>query len=179
MYGVINCAVKALVLEKFGAQAWRGICQEAGIVDDQWMQHEYYRDEQTVALVVAAAKALDVGADQVLQIYGRYFLKFLKDNAMDKILKIMGKDLPAFLGNLDYLHQHLHDTWKDASFPHFTCSRLTNGDIMLDYQSTRGSLLAPFVQGLVSAVAEEMFHTPIEILKKEEGVFRVSMGLLV
>lgn len=154
MYGVINYSVKALVLEKFGPEAWRGICEEAGVVDDQWIQHEYYRDEQTVALVVAAAKALGVGADQVLEIYGRYFLKFLKDNAMDKILYIMGKDLPDFLGNLDYLHQHLHDTWKDASFPHFTCTRLANGDVDLDYQSSRGNLLAPFVQGLISAVAE-------------------------
>ncbi len=163
MYGVINTGVKALVLERFGPDAWRGICEEAGVVDDEWIQHEYYSDEQTVALAAAAAKALGVGADEVLKLYGAYFLKFLKDSAMDKILHVMGRDLPDFLSNLDYLHQHLHDTWKLASFPHFKCTRLANGDLDLDYQSTRGSLLAPFVQGLVSAVADNFFHTPVEI----------------
>ena len=48
--------------------------------------------------------------DDVLRIYGGYFVKFLKDNSLDKLLYIMGDNLADFLGNLDYLHQHLQDT---------------------------------------------------------------------
>jgi guanylate cyclase soluble subunit beta len=92
--------------------------------------------------------------------------------------KSPGLDESDFLSNLDYLHQHLHDTWELASFPHFSCTRLADGNLHLDYQSTRGSLLAPFVQGLVSAVADELFHTPIEISlasTNEKGArFRIS-----
>ena len=72
-----------------------------------------------------------------------------------------------FLGNLDYLHQHLQETWVNARFPHFKCVLLDNGDLSLIYESTRGSLLAPFVVGLVSAVAEEIFSTPVDISTPE------------
>ena len=76
---------------------------------------------------------------------------------------VAGENLFDFLCNLDYLHQHLQETWVNARFPHFKCVLLDNGDLSLIYESTRGSLLAPFVSGLVSAVAEEIFSTPVDI----------------
>lgn len=42
--------------------------------------------------------------------YGSYFFQYLKDNDLHKLLFIMGETLDEFLGNLDYLHQHLQDT---------------------------------------------------------------------
>ena len=99
MYGVINYSVKTLVLEKFGQDTWTRICAEAGVEDDDFKFHEYHPDGQTVSLVLAASKVLGVEADQVLEIYGEYFLKFLEDEAMDKILHIMGSNLADFLDN--------------------------------------------------------------------------------
>jgi len=39
-----------------------GIKAEAGITNDDFKQHEYYPDEQTVNIVLAAASRLGVGA---------------------------------------------------------------------------------------------------------------------
>jgi len=39
-----------------------GIKAEAGIANDDFKQHEYYPDEQTVNIVLAAASRLGVGA---------------------------------------------------------------------------------------------------------------------
>ena len=54
------------------------------------------------------------------------------------------------------------DTFPSASFPHF---RLTEESeetgFKLHYQSTRGALLAPFVQGLISAVSTELFKSEV------------------
>ena len=163
MYGVINYSVKTLVLEKFGQDTWTRICAEAGVEDDDFKFHEYHPDGQTVSLVLAASKVLGVEADQVLEIYGEYFLKFLEDEAMDKILHIMGSNLADFLDNLDWLHQHLRGTWQDALFPHFRREVRGDGDVDLYYQSGRGSLLAPFIKGLLSAIADKLYHTPVEI----------------
>jgi guanylate cyclase soluble subunit beta len=163
MYGVINYSVKALVLEKFGQETWTRICAEAGVEDDDFKFHDYHPDGQTVSLVLAASKVLGVEADQVLEIYGGYFLKFLEDEAMEKILHIMGSNLADFLDNLDWLHQHLRGTWQNALFPHFRRDVREDGDVDLYYQSSRGSLLAPFIKGLICAIAEQLYHTPVEI----------------
>jgi hypothetical protein len=175
MYGVINMSVRELVLEKFGAPAWEDVLAEAGMSKDlQWVLYENYPDSVTVSIVLAAAAKLGVDADSVLELYGVY---------------IMGSQLKEFLFNLDYLHAHLADTFQGASFPHFhvevrlfqhqliqRCERRTDirvhvqdedgsddAGFKLHYQSTRGSLLAPFVKGLVSTIAKEIFEKDVEI----------------
>ncbi|KAJ1484488.1 hypothetical protein T484DRAFT_1797081 [Baffinella frigidus] len=92
MYGHINNAVRQLVLDKFGKVAWEGI------------------------LVEAAASKLGVGADVVLDMFGAFFLEYLKLHDMDRLLHIMGDNLRSFLYNLDYLHAHLADTFKGVEF---------------------------------------------------------------
>jgi len=46
--------------------------------DTAWVSYEYYPDGVTVELVVSAAKKLGTGADEVLNIFGNYFVKYLK-----------------------------------------------------------------------------------------------------
>ena len=59
-------------------------------------------------------------------------------------------------------HTHTH-RWRDASFPHFRCVSKANGEFDLAYTSKRGSLLMPFVQGLIATISDEMFNTPVDI----------------
>ena len=69
-----------------------GICAEAGVTCDEWVENEYYQDEQTVAIVAAGAKALGVSVGNLdsscaatcfkpkclLDLYHPYFLNTLK-----------------------------------------------------------------------------------------------------
>ena len=89
--------------------------------DTAWVLYDYYPDGITVSLVVAAAGKLGVDAGTVLGIYGGYFVTYLKENSLDKLLYIMGSDLKSFLRNLDYLHAHLQDAFGQV-LPH--CTRL-------------------------------------------------------
>jgi len=57
--------------------------------------------------------------------------------------------------------------WRDASFPHFQCVPKAAGVFDLAYTSKRGSLLMPFVQGLITTVAEELFDTPVDVIIEE------------
>ncbi|KAJ1490873.1 hypothetical protein T484DRAFT_1664823 [Baffinella frigidus] len=154
-----------MVLEKFGTPAWEDILDGAGMPrETAWVSYEYYPDGVTVELVLSAAKKLGAGADDVLQIFGGYFVKYLKDNQLDKLIHIMGDNLKDFLWNLDYLHAHLQDTFPSASFPHFRVEDLGESKgFTLFYQSSRGALLAPFVQGLVKAISMELFKTEVEM----------------
>ena len=43
----------------------KGICAEAGVTNDEWVENEYYKDEQTVAIVAAGAKALGVSVGNI------------------------------------------------------------------------------------------------------------------
>ena len=70
----------------------KGICADAGVTNDEWVENEYYKDEQTVAIVAAGAKALGVSVGNLdsscaatcfkpkclLDLYHPYFLNTLK-----------------------------------------------------------------------------------------------------
>lgn len=65
-----------------------------------------------------------------------------------------------------------------ASFPHFRVEEREGVvGFYLHYHSTRGSLLAPFVKGLVTAVSQELFKQEIEItfeVNDHGAVFHVA-----
>jgi len=182
MLGIIHIAIKTMVVEKFGEEAWPQILARADtFIDDDWEAETKYSDSTTVAIVVAAAEVLGTDVAPVLETFGRYFLSFLKETKYDKLLYVLGGTLKDFLYNLDYLHTHLQLVFPDASFPHFMCRDTSRrpsqdgeapasqktGDLFLSYQSVRGALLVPFVRGLVSVIAEEVFNTPVSIIDME------------
>jgi len=175
MLGLIKTAVRTMVLEKYGEEAWTTILNNAGLpTDREWTADESYEDGEVVSIVVAASELLGAEVDFVLEAFGTFFLSFLKEQNYEKLLSILGRTLKDFLFNLDYLHSHLQTMFPEATFPHFTCNMLPQyegdrrpGDLVLTYQSCRGGLLVPFVRGLVSVIADQLFHTPITLTALE------------
>ena len=96
MYGVINDAVRQLVIDKFGKAAWEGICNAAG-VEESFQLHDYYEDADTVKLVQAAAAALGVEGSAVLELFGEYFAGYLKQRGHDELLGLLGGTIVDFL----------------------------------------------------------------------------------
>ena len=168
MFGWINDCTESLVVSKFGLEKWHEIKKKAGCVveDGAFIRHQYYSDESTVALVVAASEVLGLPVDGVLEAFGTYFMEFTRSNGYDNLLSCQGSNLRLWLSNLNALHDHLQSSLpKGFVAPVFWCENDEgcSGAILLHYFSHRGSLLVPLVVGVVKEVARYHFDLNIQM----------------
>lgn len=166
MFGWINDCTEKLVLSKFGVEVWHQVKEKAGCVvgDGCFVRHEYYPDESTVALVVAASEVLGITVDQVLEAFGTYFMEFTRAEGYESLLQCQGNTLQSWLSNMNALHDHLESSLPRGMVkPVFWCENDDDNDyaMILHYYSKRGNLLVPLVIGVVKEVAR--FHFSINI----------------
>jgi len=165
MFGWINDCCESLVVTKFGLEKWHEIKEKAGctVNDGGFIRHKYYTDESSVDLVVAVSAVLGISVNDVLEVFGQYFMEFTRDAGYDNLLSCQGSNLRLWLSNLNALHDHLQDTLPRGRFPEFWSEDdiEVKGTIILSYFSERGSLFVPFVVGLVKEVAR--YHFDLEI----------------
>ena len=65
MIGWINASIQVLVTEKFGDDVWQEVLKESGL-SGHWYLLQSYQDGDTVKLVAAASKVLELEIDTVL-----------------------------------------------------------------------------------------------------------------
>lgn len=166
MYGLINQAIRGLVLERFGTEAWERICTSAGIEEDVFVSMQPYDDGVTYDLVGAASKELDLPAETVLETFGAYWVEYVGAENYGDLMNAAGKDLPEFLENLDQMHARVMLSFPDLKPPSFRVTDRTDDRLTLHYYSSRPGL-APLVVGLLKGLADR-FHTDIEIEHRNE-----------
>jgi len=181
MLGIVHIAMKQMVVQQHGQAAWDAIAAKVGeVANTEWVSDGEYEDGTTVAMVVAASELLGTEVGAVLEAFGIFFVSFIRESTFVKLVSVLGNNLKDFLYNLDYLHTHLQTVFPAASFPHFSCRDVASRsllveqgmasecehlptDLFLTYQSVRGTLLVPFVKGLIMAIASDFFSTPVSI----------------
>ena len=169
MLGLINDCAEQLVIQKFGIDAWHAIKEAAGcpVKDHGFEQHGHYPDSATVDIVVAAAEALSVTVDDVLELFGQFFLEYTIEKGYDNLLRCQGSTLRLWLSNLNAMHDHLQSSLPAGNFPVFWCENCTTeeGSIILHYYSVRGALLSSVVVGITKEVAKTYFDIEIRMDK--------------
>ncbi|XP_033323715.1 guanylate cyclase soluble subunit beta-1-like [Megalopta genalis] len=164
MYGFVNYALELLFVESFGSEWWEAIKKDAAVnMEGQFLVRQIYDDEITYNIISAAAKLLDMPANEILEQFGRMFFEFCQDSGYDKILQVLGATPWDFLQNLDALHDHLGTLYPGMRAPSFRCTeRPEDGALILHYYSDRPGL-EHIVIGIVKAVAEKLHNTDIEM----------------
>lgn len=160
MYGLVNKAVKGLVLEQFGEETWQKIRETAQAPDD-YVAMQGYDDSLTYRLVGAAVEVLGVPAEQILHAFGEYWV--LKTAAIHyaDMMNSTGSNLFVFLQNLDAMHSRIKVSMPNLNPPSFRVKSLGEGLLQVDYFSSREGLL-PFVVGLVHGLSKH-FDQAVEI----------------
>lgn len=161
MYGLVNKAVQGFVTSQFGAEAWDAVRREAGVSEVAFVGMNPYPDDITYNLVAAGSKLLKVPAEQVLEAFGRYWMTFTAQEGYGPMLAMMGDTLPAFLRNLDPMHERLRMTFPKLRPPRITVTDETADTLRLHYFSERPGL-APFVIGLLKGLGQ-LKKTTIEV----------------
>ncbi|MEO0651297.1 MAG: heme NO-binding domain-containing protein [Planctomycetota bacterium] len=165
MYGLVNRAIEGLVLQQFGADAWRKICERAGVNQAQFVAMQAYDDAITYALVGAASEELGLAPETILETFGEYWTTYTIEEGYGEMLDLMGDSLEEFLDNLDSMHARVGGAMPELIAPSFEREELDDGTSVLHYRSERDGL-APMVVGLLRGIAKR-FETELEVEQLE------------
>jgi hypothetical protein len=175
MYGLVNKAVRQMVIEGHGEETWHRIRTLAGVSQDHFVSLDPYPDEITYNLVGAACKTLGAEPAQLLKAFGEYWVEFAWTGEYRHMLSASGKTFATFVGNLDQLHSRLHATFREFQPPSFRVEKLEESQLTLHYYSHRAGLL-PFVGGLLEGVGRRLgVQVSVEFLPRPQGADHESM----
>jgi hypothetical protein len=161
MYGMIHQAARDLALARLGAEEWERLVAEGGLSGRHFIGVEYYADAETMRLVGLIADRLGCDMDATFYQFGRFWVDFAAASAYGRVLSMAGGDLETFIANLDRMHASIKSNMPRASLPGFDVIASDADAILVLYRSERAGL-APFVQGILSAVAER-FGEAVEV----------------
>jgi Haem-NO-binding len=152
MYGLVNKAVKDLVVSNFGKDKWDLIAEKAGIPLEEFIPLRTYDDSITYSLVGAASQVLGLSGDDILKAFGKYWIIFTAHEGYGELMNLFGQNFDDCLMNLNQMHNRMGAMMPDLKPPRFSVENTTDGDIRLEYHSSRAGL-APMVYGLIEGLS--------------------------
>lgn len=169
MYGLVNQAVREMVLTHHGEEKWEAIREKAG-TDDVFIAMDQYPDEVTGNLVGGACAVLGAKPEQVLEGFGEYWVDFT-GRTYGELFEMSGDSFVSFVKNLNDLHTRVEQMMPDLSPPSFIVTDEKPGEFKLEYHSKRVGL-HPMVLGLMQGLGKR-FKTKVEITRQrgaEDGL---------
>ena len=154
MYGMVNQAVEALIVKKFGAEDWKAICESAGIPDEGFEGMLSYPDDITYKLVGVISKKYDIPTEDVLKVFGDHFVDFTGTTEFGSLLRFAGRNLIERLNSLDEMHSRIKLSLPHLRPPSFEFEEGEDGLHKLHYGSEREGL-EHMVIGLVKGLARQ------------------------
>lgn len=161
MYGLVNQAVRDLVITKFGEEKWDAICEEAQSPVKEFVNMQYYPDALTYALVGAASNQLELPPNAILAEFGKFWILYTAKTGYGPIMDLFGVDYKSCLAGLNNLHARMGMSMPELTPPRFNFTEVTPKLYQIEYQSKRAGL-EPFVQGLLEGLAQK-FNTSVRI----------------
>lgn len=181
MYGIVNKAMRDLIVADYGSDAWQAVKERAGVDVEFFVSNEPYPDDISYKMVGAASEVLAAPAEEILIRFGEHWVTKTGVESYGSLLKSGGASLREFLINLPDFHARVAFLYSQLQPPEFTCSDVTENALRLHYFSHRPGLTS-FVHGLLRGLST-LYDTPITIqliASKAEGadhdVFDVSWG---
>ncbi len=166
MYGIVNQAIRDLVVDQFGIEKWSEIKSLSGIQYDYFVSDESYEDNITYELVGATSEVLNVPSEHVLELFGEYWVLKTGMEKYGALMKSGGSSFIEFITNLPNFHSRIMLIYPKLSPPEFMVQKLDDKDMfLLHYYSERKGLTS-FVIGLIKGIAK-IYDTEIVIEHKE------------
>ena len=160
MYGMVNRAVRDMVLVRFGTETWTKIHTKAD-APAEFVKMKGYDDAVTYRLVAAASEVLEISQDDVMRTFGVYWVVETAEKGYGPLLALWGNSFVEFVTNLDALHRRVAETFTGLKPPSFEVKTLGPERIEVHYRSERPGL-TPFVHGLLEGVGQR-FNTTVAV----------------
>ena len=151
MYGMVNNAIKQLIIENHGQETWARVFQDSNLSSDDFYHMEQYEDSDSVALVVSASTILEMTPPAFLESLGIYWITYAMNSDYGDLLEMAGDSLVEVLENLDSMHGRVGDSFEALRPPSFWCTDVQDNSLHLHYASEREGL-SPMVVGLIKGL---------------------------
>lgn len=161
MYGIVNKAIKELVVANFGEEKWEVVREKSGVDIDFFLSYEPYDDEITFKLATAVSEEMKMPIEEVLSAFGEWWILKTTKDKYGSLMDSGGSTLKEFILNLPNFHNRLMLVYPKLSPPEFKISAIQNDSLLLHYVSTRFGF-QEFVRGLLQGLAQR-FQENIEI----------------
>ncbi len=182
MYGIINRALKDMVVERFGNDVWNGVLLDSGVPEESFLRMRSFDDEITYQLVGAASKVLQVPTEDCLHMFGVHWITTTASENYPTLMDSAGDNLLDFLRNLNLMHDRISTTFLNYVPPYFRVEEGPQDIYYLHYSSSRKGLVA-FVRGLLDGLAARFGQTIVLLSEEDrqvsEGsyiVFHIQVG---
>lgn len=166
MYGLINNALKNMIVDHFGENRWQEVLQTSGIPEDSFLTMRNYDDAITYSLAGAASEVLGAPLDDCLEMFGEYWVANTAPESYEMLMDAAGQNMAEFLGNLNALHDRITTTFLHYAPPNFQVEHQEANRYLIHYKSHRQGL-TPFVVGLLRGLALR-FNSELTIHSQRE-----------
>lgn len=166
MYGMIHRAMRQMVNEKLGEEAWRALEKKLDIGPTELLTAMVYDDDLTFKIVAEAADRLNLPMDKCLFVFGNYWIRYADQGPLGSIMNFTGATLPIFIANLDRLHLAVGTAMPGTRLPSFHSLESAAEYILVEYRSERTGM-EEFVRGLFHGLMEKFDVTGrVEIVER-------------
>lgn len=165
MYGLINKALREMVIERFGEEEWQRVFDASGVPEDSFLTMRSYDDQVTYQLVGAASEVLGAPPEACLEMFGEYWVLETASKTYGTLMDASGTSLLEFLENMNALHDRITGTFLNYCPPEFRVEEGDGDRHRIHYISQREGL-TPFVVGLLGGLSKR-FETDLEICGQE------------
>lgn len=171
MYGLLLQGITGAIKDKFGEKVWLQILEKSGIPHSNFHIHKCYSETLIPRLTKAAVEVTGCKNEELMNIFGANFVRFVGNYGYDRILRVLGRNLRDFLSGLDNLHEYLRFSFTKLKPPSFFVEDESPSGLTLHYRTRRKGYLF-YVMGQIKAVGELFYRTPVEIsiIKEEDSL---------
>ncbi|MFN5735797.1 MAG: heme NO-binding domain-containing protein [Flavobacteriales bacterium] len=167
MYGLVNKAIKDLIVSNHGEETWKEIARRSDFHEADFVGLHAYEDALTYRLVGNASAVLGADANAILELFGEYWITYTADEGYGQLMDLCGDTFVEFLGNLDMLHHRMNSIMPHLAPPQFTTQNETEHSIELLYRSHREGL-TPMLFGLIRGLGKRFgLSCTIELLSSK------------
>jgi len=158
MYGMVNQAVKEMVQEVLGQDAWTQICESLKMDHEDFELFEQFDDQITLNLVGEICKKSKMDPKDLLEAFGQYWIKFAQKSDYSAILSTFATSPFELIYSLNNLHDRLELTFTNLNAPSFEVVNEQDNTLTVNYYSNRKDMpLEFFVKGLFMGIFQ-MFN---------------------
>jgi len=175
MYGMIHRALRQMVNEQLGEEAWKALEKKVNIGPTELLTAMAYDDALTFRIVAEAADRLNLSIDECLFAFGNYWIRYADQGSLASIMNFTGATLPSFIANLDRLHLAVGAAMPGTKLPTFSVLESAEQHMLVEYRSDRTGM-EEFVRGLFHGLMEK-FHVlgSVEIADRPAGAIHFEI----
>ncbi|XP_011878399.1 PREDICTED: soluble guanylate cyclase 89Da-like [Vollenhovia emeryi] len=162
MYGMLLESVQYFVQLEFGEEVWLRIVEKADCKHMVFNTRQIYPDELMTNLAAALAAYTGDSMDNVMQFFGKCFVRFFSNLGYDCTVKATGRYFCDFLQSVDNIHMQMRFTYPKMKSPSMYTTHVDPQGVVLVYRSTRQGFTHYFM-GQLFQIANDLYNTELDI----------------